>query len=182
MSSHLHTHRRAKHRAGMSLIETAGMVVTIGLVLSLSATALSRVYETHHESIRHLRFIRTMQLMSNRIVQDCHRCTTASADDGLSLKMDDGRMIRYSLNDNLLSRTTTLTETPDAVEQWKIPVSMSATWSMDRSESVAMMTVEFSYVDEPELHPFRWSARCELSSSELYSGQPNLTTGEEVSQ
>lgn len=115
---------RPSHRRGVSLVELLVVLSTWSILITISATLLHRVMQSHTESRQFAQHQRTATALSRQFRADIHAATTAETDEEgflVTLEMTDGSQIDYVTTQTGVMRYHTRTSRSDQTETYPFP-------------------------------------------------------------
>lgn len=149
----------------MGLTDTVGMLVLVGLLLSLSAVILHRVLLSHGNAMEYLAMTQNLQAAHDRWTEDALTSRKCEIGDDLKMTCTDGRQISYALESGQLVRSTSELNRPDGSfqivgqEHWQLPEGCQLVWSIDRKQRVPLVVCNLQVPNQPIV---RWVCRAEL--------------------
>lgn len=162
-----HPSPAARRRSGFGLIDMISVIGLVGMLMSLSVVVLGQAYAAHRRALTHFRQMQHLQNAQHRFVQDAHRSVAVGVAGGLALTMASGEQVHYAVTDNRLIRLVTVEGEVSNQEQWQLPAACNASWNVDRSQHLPIVSCELSGTDTThQRQPLRWLSRCELESSQ----------------
>lgn len=154
--------RSQRIRAGITLLQAVGMMVTTGALMSLSATVLSRAFQAHTQAIEHMQVIQRLQQLRERLVRDVRSANRAHLEEGfieLSSQAGDraDRNVRYEADGNLIRR---IQAENGGSEEWTLPSPCRAVWSHEDTGRGGLVHLSLRFDDsDPLVAPISWSIR-----------------------
>ncbi len=184
-----HVSSSIRRRAGFALVDTVGVIVTTGILLSFASIVLGRAFVSNVQALGHLQHMRQLQNAHARFVGDVHRAIRCEVQvDGLVLELGDGRSIRYqslrppeaiaTQNDPLersnqpaaddaqatpvgltLSRIMAQGNEELGRDELRLDKTRQIAWAIDREERIPVVRCEL--IDDKNV-PLVWLSRMEL--------------------
>ena len=137
-------------RHGFTLVELLGVVIAVGMLLTLSAKVLHQAFSAHRESLSHLQRIHSIDRFAGRWREDVQSANEAKPiGESLVLMRGDVEYV-YAIKDQLVIRTRRQSGQDVGVEQWRLPARCTAAWVIDESGKVPLVVGTLRFGIESE--------------------------------
>lgn len=147
-------------RRGFTLIETTGVVILTGMLMSLCLATLHQAYSVHQRSLRAFREIEQLSRWGERFRHDTHQAVQVHADVDASFQRADGALVSYAFENGTWSRQVELAGKLVARELWTGPALASVDWSVATGEQLPLVTCQLTFdVAQNNWETVQWSAR-----------------------
>ena len=162
----LRTTRRIAQRRGVTLVETVGLVLVIGLLLGLSASVLNQAFRVHRDSLYSFRQLQQMQIWAERFRSDVHAAAAVDVQaEQITLTRPGGTQVSYQLKNTGLVRQATDGEQLLASNDWSALGVSRAQWSVDRDKRYPLVRCQLTFVSSAK-SPFECVARVRAIAAE----------------
>ena len=94
---------RVRRQAGYALIEVAGTLSIVGLLLTMAAVVLHRSMQSHQLALQQLRHSQLLHALHSALREDSHQSSQAGFSDGITLIQTDSAL-EYRVNQGVVER------------------------------------------------------------------------------
>ncbi len=132
-------------RGGFTLVELAGVIIAVGMLLTLSVSLLNQTLAAHRSSLTHLRHIRSLENFVERWREDVQSATEVTTSSNLLVIRSEGSEVTYEFKDQSLIRVRKLTDEEPGQDRWPLPSTGKVNWEVDSSgiQQVLIGKLEF---------------------------------------
>lgn len=147
-------------RRGFTLIETTGVVILTGMLMSLCLATLHQAYSVHQRSLQTFREIEQLSRWGERFRRDTHQAVKVQADVDATFQRGDGALVSYTFASGTWVRQVELEGKLVARELWTGPALASVDWSVATGEQLPLVTCQLTFgAAQTNWETVQWSAR-----------------------
>ena len=136
-------------RSGFSLIEAVGVILAIGMLLTLSALLLNKTFEAHRLSLVHLQRMRSLELFVERWRDDVQTSTSVTPGVELRIAKADNTEVVYSTINQSVVRTRRQDGQDLGQDHWQLPSKFNVTWQVEDQGRMPLLVGKLEFSGDP---------------------------------
>lgn len=153
----------AARRRGFGLLDTVGVILVAGMLMSFSVMVLNRAFVVHNTALGYFQQTQRLQVASGRFRKDAHAAIQCRAGNELHLTLQEDREVTYAAEGKTLVRLVHVDGRETARDSWELPSEAEVVWTVDRSRQVPLVICRLTFLDHALADQLvEWLARTEL--------------------
>jgi hypothetical protein len=137
-------------RSGRSLIEVVVMLTVLSVVLGLSTTALATLFRVKQQFARDAEQAATISRLDLRLRADAHEAVSASAEDGCTFMLADGRTIHYAFETPAMIRQVRQGDAILHRDSFRLPRNAAVTFQREGDSPRSLIRLSVGTSDTPK--------------------------------